>query len=634
MEVSEVIFMNELKFIRNSLEWIISDGQEPVLVIRTPESCEDKFDEIEPGVWRWIRTCSSPVNEMRMEVEAQYNASYYMIPAVNYNGNGWGSSLEYRGYEFDGTPWTYAWHRCAIPACTYSENERWAVALMGDAEGGMSCSLWKNEGKTSHALLWPEQEGPKVLTKRYWEPAYMGSMEAQKEFSAILMIMPVNKRREQMNFMMDMAWRNFADEFELPMQPEQIWKLDIAYAKLLWTKEPDGFVGFCIGMNWDQKAFNFVKRASGKYEIGWVGQNASLAVSLMYEYLRSGDKDALDKGLAVLDSWAKYARLDNGLMYTLLDCKPTNLESMVNGDINVNRLDACNLGTAASQYFEAARVAELCGVARPEYNEIALGLCDFAVQAQDKDGSYAKSWRRDGSVSSKDGTIGSFFIPPLIEAYKHTGKKCYLESACRAFKFYYEKFDQTGYTTAGALDSYCIDKESSGPFLRAALLLYNITEEDNYLKYAENIAYYLSTWQWHYSTKFPEDSMLAQLNYNTLGGTAVSTAHNAMDPWALYYVEALLELASLTGNKMWSHRAKAIWCNGTQLISDGTLCIRGKVRPAGSQDESVRHTRWGRPDRRIFVPSEWFVAWMGAFRMETLRHTNDWSFYREGLKEN
>jgi hypothetical protein len=24
---------------------------------------------------------------------------------------------------------------------------------------------------------------------------------------------------------------------------------------------------------------------------------------------------------------------------------------------------------------------------------------------------------------------------------------------------------------------------------------------------------------------------------------------------------------------------------------------------------------------------------MGAFRMETLRHTNDWSFYREGLKK-
>jgi len=630
--MKEDMFMSTLSFKKNTSEWVLEGKEGCVLRIPIPVGCEDKFEEIEPGVWRWVRNCSSPVNEMRMEIEAQYRASYYMVPAVNYNGNGWGSSPEYRGYEFEGIPWTYAWHRCAIPACTYSEDTHWTVALMGDAEGGMSCSIWQDEDKTCQALLWPEQEGPKILFKRYWESVYMGSMAPQSVFSAILMVMPAKKPRGHVSFMMDMAWRRFAHRFEMPFQPEQIWKLDIAYAKLLWNVEQDGFTGFCRGMNWDQKAFNFVKRTSNKYEIGWVGQNASLAVSLLYEYLRCGDRDALEKGLAVLDSWAEHARLDNGLIYVILDCKPTNLDSMVNGDINVQNLDACNLGTAASQYFEAARVAERCGSERPQYIEVALGLCDFAVKAQDKNGSYAKSWRRDGSVSSKNGTIGSYLIPPMIDAYKLTSKQCYLESAIRAFEFYYNEFDQTGYTTAGALDSYCIDKESSGPFLRAALLLYNVTRVDNYLKCAEAIANYLSTWQWHYSTKFPDDSILGQYKYDTLGGTAVSTAHNAMDPWALYYVEALKELASLTGNMMWGHRAKAIWCNGTQFISDGTLCVRGKVRPAGSQDESFRHTRWGRTDGRIFVPCEWMPAWMGAFRLETLRHTNDWSFYKEGLK--
>ncbi len=75
-----------------------------------------------------------------------------------------------------------------------------------------------------------------------------------------------------------------------------------------------------------------------------------------------------------------------------------------------------------------------------------------------------------------------------------------------------------------------------------------------------------------------------------------------------------IELAELTGNAVWRDRARALWYNGIQLISDGTLVINNRVRPAGSQDESVRHTRWGRPDKRIFVPSEWLPSWPGTFR--------------------
>ena len=42
-----------------------------------------------------------------------------------------------------------------------------------------------------------------------------------------------------------------------------------------------------------------------KYEIGWCGQNASLAVSLLYDYQMNGNKDSIEKGLAVLDWWTQ-----------------------------------------------------------------------------------------------------------------------------------------------------------------------------------------------------------------------------------------------------------------------------------------------------------------------------------------
>ena len=48
-------------------------------------------------------------------------------------------------YHFaeDGTPWSWAWHRVTIPACTYSENREISIALMADANVNCACSLYK-----------------------------------------------------------------------------------------------------------------------------------------------------------------------------------------------------------------------------------------------------------------------------------------------------------------------------------------------------------------------------------------------------------------------------------------------------------------------------------------------------------
>jgi hypothetical protein len=145
---------------------------------------------------------------------------------------------------------------------------------------------------------------------------------------------------------------------------------------------------------------------------------------------------------------------------------------------------------------------------------------------------------------------------------------------------------------------------------------------------AVDIAYYLNTWFWYHSIDFPENSVLKKLHYDTFGATSVSAAHNALDPYGLYYVPEYLELAELTGNPMWREMARAMWYNGIQLISDGTLTIEGRVRPAGGQDESCRHTRWGRTDMRYFVPAEWFTSWQGVFRQVALEMLDNWDVLR------
>jgi len=219
----------------------------------------------------------------------------------------------------------------------------------------------------------------------------------------------------------------------------------------------------------------------------------------------------------------------------------------------------------------------------------------------------------------------------LLTAYKKTNDEKYLNAAIRAFDFYYEELEREGFTTAGALDTYSIDKESSSPLLRDALALYEITGDKAYVTKAEKIAWYLCTWMMYYTVEYPEDCLISKLGYDTFGSTSVSTPHQALDQYALRDVLSFLKLYEITGYIQWKERALAFWCNANQGISDGTLFINKRLRPTGTQDEAIFHTRWGRHTSKPFSMSQWFPAWPCAFRLENLRWQKDWSIFNEGL---
>ena len=606
----------------------LTDGKTVLLTIPARADAVDSFEKIEDGAYKWTRKLNAPTDKMQLTFDTAHAPLYTVVPAVNYNGNGWGDSEEYVGDSFEGTPWTYEWHRVMIPACTYTEMDNdYAVAMMAVQDDTPSCSMYKVEsGMERHALIWPEQAGPKMLGRHEWKEAYMGTMEPRDTFEAILVAFPVETRRHQIRSLLDFAWRFYGHKLPAPMQPEDMWRYSIAFMKSLWTLEKDGFVAFNRGLQWYKSTCFYAKRDQIKYELGWVGQSASASNTLLYEYLRTGDKDAYEKASMCLDAWPKYTKLEgvDGLVQIKFDGAPVDQTR----DIPI---DACNLGQGATQYFLAADLMEKCGTPRPEYIDYAMGMVNFVVSHQKESGEFAKSWNKDGSVRQQNGTIGAFLIPPVLEAYKRTGDAKYRESAVRAFDCYYKELSDNGFTTAGALDTYCIDKESASPLLEAALALYDVTKDEKYVACAEDVAWYISTWMMHYTAKYPADTTLAKIGYDTLGITAVSTAHNAVDQYCLRDVRSFLKLYDITGKKQWQERGTALWCAASQLISDGTLCIRGKVRPAGSQDEAVFQTRWGRPTLPPFNPSEWLVMWPCAFRMETLRATEDWSVFRRGV---
>jgi len=88
------------------------------------------------------------------------------------------------------------------------------------------------------------------------------------------------------------------------------------------------------------------------------------------------------------------------------------------------------------------------------------------------------------------------------------------------------------------------------------------------------------------------------------------------DPYGLYYVHEMYDLASLTDNPVWAERAHAAWVNGHDGVSDGTMIANDRLIPRGGQHEA-RHV--GREDSHTM--NQWLVAWPTAFRLENLRRT-------------
>jgi len=587
----------------------------------------DKLEIIDGSFFKITRTftTSETIDSVSLNIAFEVNSfsHYAIIPSVNYNGNNWGRGKEPKGFQREGQWWTVSYRSTPIPGATYSEGEAYAVAMWGEnpsrAEDAFSCSIRPEEHKTTHCLIFPEEEMPLCYASR---DRYVEGFRRKinldkgtvKTMFAYLHVSKVKPQHRAIQAFLRKAWQMADHDSPAVYEPEKIWQLAIRYAKeSLWAEE-GSYKGFSIGLLPDNKG-GWIQRERGKYEIGWCGQNASLGNSFLTDYLKTGDESSLEMGLTCLDTWADHAVLPNGLFITNYDYI---LEKRTDAT-----LDACNLGTAALNYFEAANLAKQCKKERPDYEKIALGICRFVKEDQQENGVYGRGWKYEGECVYREGTVGCFLVPPMIEAYQRTKDKSYLESAIRAYNHYIKQLNEDGYTTAGALDTWCIDKESSISLLRSALKLYHIMQDARYLDDAVQVSCYLSTWLWHYNGVYPPEDDFTRYVYNTFGATSVSTQHRHLDPYAILWVSEWIELSQLTHDSQWKEKALAIWRNGCQLISDGTMEINGMLRPVGSQNEAYFQCNWNFTNRRERI-NQWLVAWPSAFRLETLRRLPDW----------
>lgn len=578
--------------------------------------------------WKNIFDSSCKIQTI-FRVQACFDVIKYLIPCVNLNGNEFGGGLEPKGLERDGKKWIFAYDRVSIPSCTLTENDEFALALFASDENDRSlksaCSISKNKenGAFVQEIYHPVIEAPVVYyTRDGYSEGYGDFIElAPEETFESGIYLSISKPKWK-NYgicdVLDSALTVFGDNHYIKAPTdEDLWKRSIAFAKSLIT-DCEGKKGFIIGFLPNHEG-GFSYRDDQCFELAWCGQNVLLSRMLIEDYIRCGNCNSLDEALEILDTRVKYGTSEKGLLATQLrHCH----------DLNRYTADTCNMGYGAYEFLRCYRRLKDISIDKPEYLEAARKLCDFFCENYSEEYGFGKEWRLDGVCLEKKGTIGAFMIPPMAELYRLTGEEKYLKMAEKALKFYAKRDLDEFCCTAGALDTDCVDKETSTPFIISAVLLYELTKDETYLEYGRKAAYYFTSWMFHYEPIYAENADVSKHNVYIKGLTSVSTQHHHLDMYAGLAVPYFYKLADYTGDESIRARGEIMWKAVVQFIGDGTLKIHDRVRPVGSQNEAVLHCHWGwtgeyaSGDRGML--NDWLVAWPCAFRLSVLAEKEQW----------
>ena len=101
-----------IRYMKKGQDILFFSGEIQIARLIGCSDAEDTLTILEDGIFEWRRQCK-PVKKMCMELETCYSSEFYLIPGINYNGNGFGTFCEYEGDRYNGVPWVYGWHRAA-----------------------------------------------------------------------------------------------------------------------------------------------------------------------------------------------------------------------------------------------------------------------------------------------------------------------------------------------------------------------------------------------------------------------------------------------------------------------------------------------------------------------------------------
>ena len=264
------------------------------------------------------------------ETVTEGEPDFYMIPCCAYQGNEWGTCREPKGMERDGKPWIFSSDRVAVPGCSIVEMQESCHALFADhtaPSSDASSTVYVREGNTIQRIYFSHVEYPVTYVRKFdYDPPVIRYLTLDRgeemSFTCYTYSCPKSNPGELYGYvsLFDFINTEYLEMLEETVSAQRVKELNFDFIESVTEcKEGKyisniGFLPDGVHRNGDPNS-TFLFRKGGNYEIGWCGQNISVAEMYIRRYLEKGCQTDLEIGTGIMDTWLE-RRYENGLMST------------------------------------------------------------------------------------------------------------------------------------------------------------------------------------------------------------------------------------------------------------------------------------------------------------------------------
>ncbi len=555
------------------------------------------------GIWRFLDTLIPNGNTLIIDRKWDYKGnrigyvrlgfdliipfeklSRWAIPYISVNGNK-GCTHVPEGMTRNGIPWIFREERTTAPGLIILESGEIVAGTYtepGKSETTLcSCSMFRSENKKHYIsrTLFPFQDHP--LT--YFGTAFIGGdaepgvfswgmggnggfiVEGKASFRRKFFVVMEKKGARPHGYIhaWESAWRNLkdkpAEQFPLKQTENLLWHtLDY-----FWFQKGKA-CGYSLRINRDGDPLgDFSPNFS--IDIGWAAPTSMLTYLGIREAIRRGKPNFADKPIRACNFFVDNASAGNGLFLSNFDIrklkwaeKPSTAVEMGGGAYWILK---CLELVKGSKTFSRS-------LNQNKWQRFALDFCDLALRTQQADGAFPSRWSLDGKSLGVERSMSLPAALAVLEAYRYTGKKIYLDAAergaenlirnCVDTEKYGDSWDVKGNTT----------ENSSGWVSQFLVLLYETTKKTRYLDKAILAAECSLPFVFTYNMFFPSETECGRRKLRTRGCLTISPETAFTCFAAMPQVNAYLGLWEATGDSRWKEYALPMIPASLQMMTE------------------------------------------------------------------
>jgi hypothetical protein len=246
---------------------------------------------------------------------------------------------------------------------------------------------------------------------------------------------------------------------------------------------------------------------------------------------------------------------------------------------------------------------------KPQWERGLRKCADALVQVWKKYGQFGQFINADNLEMNINGSsVGGYAGAGLALASVYFNDNKYLKIAETATNFYYKNYFLKGYSGGGPAEILqAPDSETLVNMLEACMVLFDVTQNRQWIEKARFIAHYLSTFMVSYDYQFPKGSAMQKAGTHAAGSLMASSQNNHSAPG--YYIlpgDMLLKLYRATGDELIAAMYKDQTHNVIQYVGAPHNPLRTQ---SGFVTERVQISDWEGNDQGSVNYEDSNTAW-------------------------